>query len=74
MGSEMCIRDRDKDREKYYRSVTGMDWGDSRTYDLCLNTSLLGIQKSCDLIEEAVRIFLKERGIDPDANKDAAVK
>ena len=24
--------------------------------------------------EEAVRIFLKERGIDPDANKDAAVK
>ena len=68
------IKKMDNDREKYYRSVTGMDWGDSRTYDLCLNTSLLGIQKSCDLIEEAVRIFLKERGIDPDANKDAAVK
>lgn len=68
------IKKMDKDREKYYRSVTGMDWGDSRTYDLCLNTSLLGIQKSCDLIEQAVRIFLKERGIDPDANKDTAVK
>ena len=45
-----------------------MDWGDSRTYDLCLNTSVLGIEKSCDLIEQAVRIFLQERGIDPELN------
>ena len=60
------IKKMDKDREKYYRSVTGLDWGDSRTYDLCLNTSVLGIEKSCDLIEQAVRIFLKERGIDPE--------
>ena len=62
------IKKMDKDREKYYRSVTGMDWGDSRTYDLCLNTSVLGIEKSCDLIEQAVRIFLQERGIDPELN------
>ena len=41
--------------------------GDARTYDLCLNTSLLGIEKSCDLVEHAVRIFLQSRGIDPDA-------
>ena len=60
------IKKMDKDREKYYRSVTGMNWGDSRTYDLCLNTSVLGIEKSCDLIEQAVRIFLQERGIDPE--------
>lgn len=60
------IKKMDKDREKYYRSVTSMDWGDSRTYDLCLNTSVLGIEKSCDLIEQAVRIFLQERGIDPE--------
>ena len=59
------IKKMDKDREKYYRSVTGMDWADARSYDLCLNTSLMGIQKSCDLVEEAVRIFLKARGIDP---------
>ncbi len=57
------LKKMDKDRAKYYRTVTGMEWGDARTYDLCLNTSMLGIQKSCDLIEEAVRIFLKERGI-----------
>ena len=49
----------DKDRAKYYRSVTGMEWGDARTYDLCLNTSLLGIEKSCDLVEHAVRIFCR---------------
>ena len=61
------IKKMDKEREKYYRSVTGLDWGDSRTYDLCLNTSMLGIEKSCDLIEQAVRIFLKDRGINPDA-------
>lgn len=61
------IKKMDKEREKYYRSVTGLDWGDSRTYNLCLNTSMLGIEKSCDLIEQAVRIFLKDRGINPDA-------
>ena len=64
------IKKMDKDRAKYYRSVTGMEWGDARTYDLCLNTSLLGIEKSCDLVEHAVRIFLQSRGIDPDANQE----
>ena len=47
-----------------------MEWGDARTYDLCLNTSLLGIEKSCDLVEHAVRICLQSRGIDPDANQE----
>lgn len=57
------LKKMDKERAKYYRTVTGMEWGDARTYDLCLNTSLLGIQKSCDLVEQAVRLFLKERNI-----------
>ena len=64
------IKKMDKDRAKYYRSGTGMEGGDARTYDLCLNTSLLGIEKSCDLVEHAVRIFLQSRGIDPDANQE----
>ena len=63
--AEKKLKKMDKDRARYYRTVTGMEWGDSRTYDLCLNTSVLGIEKTCDLIEQTVRIFLESRGIDP---------
>lgn len=66
--AEKKLRKMDKERAKYYRTVTGNDWGSAQTYDLCVNTSTLGIEKSCDLIEQMIRVFLKERGIDPETD------
>lgn len=48
----------DSERAKYYRSQTGQVWGESRNYHLCLNTTTLGIDKSCDIIQSYVNEFL----------------
>lgn len=49
IAEEMCKR-HDKDRSLYYNYYANVKWGDSRHYDLCINSGKLGIQKSVDLI------------------------
>lgn len=36
----------DKNRKQYHNSFSSGKWGDSRFYDLCINTSRLGLDKS----------------------------
>ena len=48
----------DKRREKYYNFYTGARWGDSRNYNLCIDTSVVGIDGAVDLVVE----FLNRRG------------
>lgn len=48
--AEKAIRQADKERASYYNFYTGKRWGDSRHYDLCINTSGLGIENTVDLI------------------------
>ena len=43
---------RDRDRAKYYDFFTQRNWGVASNYDLCLNRSALGTQKTADLIIE----------------------
>lgn len=47
----------DKTRKYYHNSHSKSKWGDSRTYDLCINSSPLGIEKTVDVLEA----YLKER-------------
>lgn len=46
------IRKEDKSRASYYNYYTSKRWGDMKGYDLCINTSLFGIDKSVDLLYE----------------------
>ena len=48
-AESLCIRG-DKDRASYYNYYSDHEWGDSRFYDLCLNTGKLGIDKCLELI------------------------
>ena len=48
-AEEMCIRN-DKDRSSYYNYYSSTTWGDSRHYDLCLNTSKFTIEECADII------------------------
>ncbi|MCH5186959.1 MAG: cytidylate kinase-like family protein [Oscillospiraceae bacterium] len=50
---EAHIRGVDKKRAKYYSYYTDKKWGEARQYDLCLNSSLLGIDETVNLIIEA---------------------
>lgn len=47
----------DKTRKAYHNRYSEYKWGDSRGYDLCINSSKLGMEKTAQLIEE----YVKER-------------
>ncbi|MBR1864767.1 MAG: cytidylate kinase-like family protein [Ruminococcus sp.] len=53
---EDFIRKTDKRRASYYNYYTDMKWGNSSNYDLCVNTSRLGIDGTVKLIAEYVRL------------------
>ncbi len=40
----------DKERGKYYRFFTGQKWGEKENYDICINTSLIPIDKAVDFL------------------------
>ena len=44
------LRKHDKKRSTYYNLNTGQKWGAKDNYDLCLNSSKLGIEMCADLI------------------------
>ena len=48
--AENLIRKKDRSRESYYNFFTFGDWGVASNYDLCLDSSVLGIEGSADLI------------------------
>jgi cytidylate kinase len=45
----------DQDRAQYLRALTGRDWQDATQYHLSLDTSIFGMEKSEDLIVDALR-------------------
>lgn len=47
----------DKKRKTYYNYYTGLKWGRSSNYHLCLDSGVLGIEGTVHMIEE----FIKER-------------
>ena len=46
----------DKRRASYYNYYSSKRWSDSRSYDLCINSSRLGIEGSVDLIQRFVEL------------------
>ena len=48
------MEDSDESRADYYNFYASGSWGQADTYDLCLNSSVLGIEESARLIAEFV--------------------
>ena len=48
------IKKEDKSRSSYYNFYTDKKWGSAAGYDLCLNTSALGIDGTAEMIEAYV--------------------
>ncbi len=47
-----------KQRSDYYEKFTSQKWGDKKNYDLCIDTSKVGIDGAIDIIEN---LFKKEK-------------
>ncbi len=53
---DMCIKN-DKQRQSYYNYYTSKKWGRADSYDLCINSSVLGAEGSVTLIKQFVEDF-----------------
>ncbi|MCR4584338.1 MAG: cytidylate kinase-like family protein [Lachnospiraceae bacterium] len=52
-AESLCQRG-DKDRASYYNYYSDHEWGDAKHYDLCVNSSKLGIDKCIELIKSCL--------------------
>lgn len=54
----------DSERSSYYNYYTGKKWGHSESYDLCVNSSVLGMSGTVDYISRFIeRALATERGV-----------
>lgn len=53
--AEDIINKKDKSRETYYNYFTFGNWGTASNYDLCVDSSILGIEGTADLILDFAR-------------------
>ena len=49
-----------KSRKTYYNYYSNREWGNVSNYDLCVNTGVLGLEKSAELIESFVKLSAEE--------------
>ena len=51
------ITKKDKQRQSYYNYYSSKKWGRADSYDLCINSSVLGIEGTVKLIVQFVEDF-----------------
>lgn len=51
------IAKKDKQRQSYYNYYSSKKWGRADTYDLCINSSMFGVEGTKNLIIQAVQDF-----------------
>lgn len=49
------IQNKEEARSGYYNYYTGKKWGAAESYDLCVNTSILGMERTAKFIEDFIR-------------------
>lgn len=59
-NAERFILKKDKKRKRYHNYHVSGKWGDSRLYDLSVNSSKLGIDKTADMLADYIRARMEE--------------
>lgn len=54
------IKRHDFHRKQYHNKYADCKWGDSRGYDLCINSSDIGVDNAVSVIEQFVRCCMEE--------------
>lgn len=53
------VKRTDKHRANHYEYYTERKWGERNNYHLCVNSGLIGVENSVDLIVDAVKDYVK---------------
>ena len=51
----------DKKRKAYHNYYSKMKWGDSRGYDFCINSSLMGVEATAEGLYHLISESLKNK-------------
>ena len=51
---------KDLQRKYYHNQYCSGKWGDSRNYDLCINSARLGIKRTTDVLEDYIKARMEE--------------
>jgi putative MATE family efflux protein len=57
--AEKKIKQIDQQRAEYYKHFTSQIWGDKNNYDLCIDTSLIGVNATVDILENYIKKRIK---------------
>ncbi len=57
---EKLIKTTDKNRSKYYEYYTHKKWGEASNYDLCVNTSAVGVDGAVEVMMKFIEEFKKK--------------
>ena len=60
-AKDMIVK-KDKQRQSYYNYYSSKKWGRADSYDLCINSSVLGEDGTVNLIVQYVEDFEKKNG------------
>lgn len=52
---EARLQEKDKRRRVNYQHYTGRNWGASENYDICINTSTVGVERAADIIVSLIQ-------------------
>lgn len=55
--AKKIIEKTDKTRSSYYNYFTNNKWGEALHYDMCINSSILGIDETADYIETLIKML-----------------
>ncbi len=57
--AELKIKRHDRTRKKYHNAHADGKWGDSRTYDICINSSRLGIDGTVEMLKKYIEAYFE---------------
>ncbi len=55
------IKKRDRARANHYKYYTEREWGDHSNYDICINSDMLGVEKSAEFICKMIKSKEKQK-------------
>lgn len=58
--AKALIEKKDRKRKSYHNYHTGLHWGDSRLYDISINSTRLGIDGTVDFLEQYIKARIEK--------------